>query len=146
MGCNEISRSSKVYLIPINPDTGLDASISEDSSCILKFIIYDPEVKEPIPNSAISTAVLTLYNDSDQSIIQIGGSDTTDVKPNVDGVGQFRFVLEGQYNGLVTDDEYTISEIHWANFVFTFTAGSDTHVLNFNYQIKVENNKLVDQP
>ena len=146
MGCTEPKSNSKVYKNPKDPNTGLETSVPENTSCIIKFILYDSEVKEPIPNSAINTATMSLINDVDESIIQIGGSDSIDVKPFVDGVGQFRYVLEGQYNILLDDDDFIEFEIHWAKFEFNFTAGSDIHNLLFNYKIDVENNKLVDQP
>lgn len=144
MGCKE---PSTVYIRPIDPNTLKERRVPEGTSCTIKFKLSDPESGSAVPNTAINTAVMRLFvDDANETVIQIGSgeskSDDTDVKSKFDGTGQFKYVLEGKYNKMNADDNYTEEEVHWARFTINFDSGSDLHDYIFNYQIKIENNKF----
>lgn len=140
MSCKE---PSVVYLIPKDENTLREKVIPEATTCTIRFKLSDPITGGDVPNTAITSSVMRIFNESDKSIIQVASSDDTDVKSFFAANGQFSYLLEAAANAMVADDDYTQYEIHWARFTTVLTSGVDTHTYVFNYQLKIENNKFV---
>ncbi len=135
---------SVVNIIPKDETTLQEKKVPEGTSCTIKWKLKDPDSGQAVPSSAINTASMTLIvDDAAETIIQIDDVDDTDVKAKFDANGQFKYVLAGEYNNMNADDNYTEEEVHWARFTINFDSGTDEHDYIFNYQIKIENNKLV---
>ena len=139
MTCN---KPSVVYIRPKDPDTERDVLIPEGSTCIMEFKLQDPKSGQDVPNSSINSAVMRIHNESDKSIIQVGGVDDTNVKTAFNASGQFSYLLEADANKMVSDDEFTTIEVHWARFTINFTSNGDIHNYIFNYKLEIENNVL----
>ena len=133
---------STVYKSPKDA-SGNEKYVSEGSSCVLDFTLYDPKTGSAIPATAINTAVATLYNDLDESIIQINDLDEIDVSSYFDSEGQFSYLLAGEYNMVIDTAADMSTEVHWLKVSINFDAGVLTHDLIVNLKVVVENNKFV---
>lgn len=115
--------------------TSIDiAKVKEGNSCVLRFTLDDEG--DPIPDTAISSAYLTLIDAMTGDIIN--NRDYLDVSSYIDGSGVFTFNLTGDDN-IIWNEGAQPEELHIVIFEATALSGVNSLSLKEEIGIIVQN-------